>query len=699
MGLGFLVPAFLAGLAALAIPILMHLRHRDRDRPQRFPSLMFLEQLPIRTEQRQRVTDWPLLLLRLFALAMLVLAFARPVLRDRSAAGSDSRSQAVVLLIDRSLSMGYTGTFPRALDSARAIINGLAAGDRVAVVAYDDAADVLQRLTTDKSAALGSLSRLTPKARGTRLAPALRTARQLLLDAPFAAAQIVVISDLQRAGATGIAGVELPAGVRVRGVTVGGVSWVNSMVHAVEARRVVEGDRTLLAVKARVRSHGLPAAREVAATLVLNGRDAATETVQLSREGETVVTFKPVAAPEGAVALRVQLPADSLAADDTLVAVIPRDDALRVALVAGGDVGVTETLFFERALGIGRAPAVQVERVAAAPTNTAALNRVGVVLFWDVAPVASTALTEWINGGGGVVVVAGRRLAARRGALSPLVPGTMSGLADRLADRGGTLRDVRSEHPLFTPFREAPEALGAVRAWRYARIDAEPTSDVLARFDDGLPAVLERRVGDGRVLLLALPLDNQAGDFPLQPAFLPFVRQLALHGSGRDAAPLWRSTSENWELPTTLSNPVVTAPDGALLRPTLDTAGAAVPLADAGVYRAYAEQASGEPAALLAVNVPPSESELTPMDTTELLLGVRNAVADSARTNGGGETPSTIEELERRQNPWRVLLMLVVLFLAVETWLATRGRRGMARRVTVRSGAPAGESPDTTRRP
>ena len=87
MGIGFLVPAFLAGLAALAIPLLMHLRHRDKDRPFRFPSLMFLEQLPIRTSQRQRITDWPLLLLRALAVAALVFAFARPVLTDRAAAG------------------------------------------------------------------------------------------------------------------------------------------------------------------------------------------------------------------------------------------------------------------------------------------------------------------------------------------------------------------------------------------------------------------------------------------------------------------------------------------------------------------------------------------------------------------------------------------------------------------------------------
>ena len=91
MNFGLLVPAFLVGLAALAVPVYLHLRHRDRDKPQRFPSLMFLERLPIRTAERRRITDLPLLLLRALALALLVLAFARPVFSRSAAVERDER--------------------------------------------------------------------------------------------------------------------------------------------------------------------------------------------------------------------------------------------------------------------------------------------------------------------------------------------------------------------------------------------------------------------------------------------------------------------------------------------------------------------------------------------------------------------------------------------------------------------------------
>ncbi len=664
--MGFLVPAFLAGLAALAIPLLLHLRHRDRDKPVPFPSLMFLERLTIRTEQRQRVSDWPLLLLRLLLLLLLVTAFARPLLRSRGVAGADTRSRAVVVLLDRSMSMSYDGTWQRALDSARAVIGWLDGNDRVAVVTYDDEAETRQRLTADRSAAVGALAGLVPRARGTRLAPALRVARQQLLDAPFAAAEIVVVSDLQRSGATGIAGVELPAGVKVRAVPVGPVQWSNASLRAVDVRRVVQGERTLLAVKARIQQQGDGAGPTRTVTLTLNGREAGRQETTPAINGERVVTFAPMPAPEGAVALQVAMTPDALALDDTLVAIVPRDDDLMVALRGGG----SDALYFERALEIGRAPTIRLTR----PNDA---TRAPVRVFWDVLPDAETA--AWVERGGGVVVVLGRRLSARNGAIASLLPVTLAGTADRLTDRGGTLRDVRTEHPLFQPFRESADALGMVRFFRYARVDAAADADVLARFDDGNAAVVERRVGNGRVIVLALPLDNTAGDFPLQPAFLPFVRQLVLHTSGRDAVPLWRTTGERWALPGTLVDPVVEAPDRSLVRPGVDSLGAAVALTDAGFYRAFRSRAGGEADAMVAANAPPGESVLTPMDTAELLLGVGTG-SDTVRTAPAGVESD--QELERKQSSWRVLLAIALAALIVETIVAARGRRGTARRVT-----------------
>src|SRR5688572_4890252 len=108
MSLSFLVPAFLAGLAALAIPILIHLSRRHTDEPVEFPSLMFLRRIPQETQSRRRIQNWPLFLLRCAAIAFLVFAFSRPFVETSGASvtvpGTGNRE--MVILVDRSYSMG-----------------------------------------------------------------------------------------------------------------------------------------------------------------------------------------------------------------------------------------------------------------------------------------------------------------------------------------------------------------------------------------------------------------------------------------------------------------------------------------------------------------------------------------------------------------------------------------------------------------
>jgi len=68
----FLAPFFLLGLGAISIPIVVHLIQRERKRVVEFPSLMFIRRIPYQSVRRRRIRNWPLLLLRLAALALIV---------------------------------------------------------------------------------------------------------------------------------------------------------------------------------------------------------------------------------------------------------------------------------------------------------------------------------------------------------------------------------------------------------------------------------------------------------------------------------------------------------------------------------------------------------------------------------------------------------------------------------------------------
>ena len=679
--MNFLVPAFLAALAALAIPIAMHLRHREKGTPVRFPSLMFLEQLAIRTSKRQRITDWPLLLLRALALALLILAFARPFASDSSAAAAEDAPAVKVILLDRSMSMGHTDTWPAALDSARQIVRDARPQDKLALVLFDDEAEVAQPLTIDRASINAVLQTAQPSARGTRYVSAMRAARSVLLAAPTVPAEMIVITDLQRGGVAGLAGLDLPSRVTLRTISVAPESRANSAVTGVDVRRVSDADRTRLAVQARVTSRSLEAPRTLRAKLEIDGRASGEQSFSLPVDGERVVGFDAVPLPSGRVRGLITIENDKLAADDTFHFALAGEDALPVVLLSADDALGSETLFVERALVIGRAPTVRIARRRPGTLTADAVRGAGLVFVWDT-PLTEperSVLDVFVKAGGGAVVVVGRRLSAR-GANIPLGAVTVDGSADRFADRGGTFGEVQNEHPLFSTFRDTPGALTAARFLRYARVQAPPGTDVLARFDDGLPAVLERREGSGRVLTLAVPLDTRTGDLPLQPAFLPLLRRLVLHTSGHAASPLWQLTSEAWALPKGLRDPVVSTPSGEIERPSAgDSVAAAVRLTERGVYAAYAGQLSGDPAMTVAANVSPVESDLTTVDARELLVGV--SVSDQEDEAGSG--PAGSIELEKRQGIWRWLLIIAALLLVAETLLANRGWRGKAARLTV----------------
>ena len=51
--MSFLAPLFFAGLAALAVPILVHLTHKERKDVVVFPSLMFLSRIPYQAVRRR----------------------------------------------------------------------------------------------------------------------------------------------------------------------------------------------------------------------------------------------------------------------------------------------------------------------------------------------------------------------------------------------------------------------------------------------------------------------------------------------------------------------------------------------------------------------------------------------------------------------------------------------------------------------
>src|SRR5476649_2808672 len=150
--MSFLTPFFLAGLAAIAIPVLIHLIQREKKRVVAFPSLMFVRRIPYQSVRRRRIRHWALLLMRAAAIALIVAAFARPFIHQGAvAAAVGGGAREIVILLDQSASMGYGDHWTRAKDAARTIVRGMGADDRATLVLFNKNAEENMRATSDRA--------------------------------------------------------------------------------------------------------------------------------------------------------------------------------------------------------------------------------------------------------------------------------------------------------------------------------------------------------------------------------------------------------------------------------------------------------------------------------------------------------------------------------------------------------------------
>ena len=124
-GVSFLSPLFLVGAVAAAVPILLHLFHRKTEIVIDFPAVSLLKRAPVQQHRRRRLRELLLLALRVVALVLLALSFARPYFAGAAAADS---APLTVIAVDTSMSMTAPGQFDRAREAAvRAVASAPAA--------------------------------------------------------------------------------------------------------------------------------------------------------------------------------------------------------------------------------------------------------------------------------------------------------------------------------------------------------------------------------------------------------------------------------------------------------------------------------------------------------------------------------------------------------------------------------------------
>ena len=617
-GLSFLSPLFLIGAAAAAVPIAIHLFYRRAEPVIEFAAMRYLRQAPVEQARRRRLRELLLLALRVGALVLLAWAFARPYVSGAVAALSGG---ATVVLVDTSASMSGPGQFERARARAEAVIRATPATDAVAVMSFAQTANPIAPLSRDRASALAALAQLKPGAGATRYRASLQRANEELAGR---SGRIVVVTDLQQSGwDTSDGGV--PADVSVELEAIDGPD-ANLAITAVRAE---VGDAVAVVQNYSDR----PVTEQV--VFAVDGRRLGAMAVTLQPGGNAEARVPVGALESGSLSASIGDREGFLADNERYAVLDPANAVSVVALTSSGRPA--ESLYLERALatvdGAGgfRFKAVSASGFASLEAKAFAdVDVIAVLGTRGLEQQGRERLAGFVRSGHGLLLTAGPDVepAVIKQALMGIV--STSWRPRDAADLSFAPDDAR--HPVFRLFGGAG-ALGNVSFTRAALVAPSPSANVIARYTDGSPALIEERGPGGRVLLFGSDLNHGWNDFPLQPAFLPFVHEAMRYlASPRDGR----------------ADYVV----GELAGPPGLTPGV-VPVGPAGRR--------------VAVNIDRREADPRRMTAEAFQSGI-------SRLHGRAEQQASVEarQQEDRQSLWRYGLLLMVVSLAAEGLLGRR---------------------------
>jgi len=678
--MSFLAPLFLLGGLAVALPIIFHLIRRTPVVQRVFSSLMFLNPSPPQLSRRSRLDKLLLLLLRCLIIGLVAFAFARPFLRGKAPNAAPGGAQKVsIFLVDTSASMRRDGLWKDAVARARELARQAAPGDRAQLAVFDRG--------TRRLLSFEEWSALPPQERGAaieqrlnsvgptwyagELGTALISAGEELDGVTDIAVgvlkEIVVISDMQEGSRLqNLQEFEWPKNVHVSFITIPAKNRNNAALHP-----AVEGPATNRAeTRPLVRmSNGVESKRE---QFKLGWADARTgapvgQAIDVQAVPGKTRSIRAPQQPKAAGDIRLLLTGDDEAFDNSLFIATAEPEQIEAIFVGGAAENDPAGLYFylRRAFQETQRRKVTLTR----STNNAALpSQAHFVVATDaLSDGQSEALRKYVEAGHTALFVVNSLPAAK--SLDRILQRQVE-TSEGVVKGYAMIEQIDFTHPIFAPFAEPRFSdFTKIHFWKVRQISTNGLAgaSVLARFDSGLPALVEVGLGTGKLLVLASGWQPADSQFALSTKFVPLLYSMLEYAGG-------------FTEPTTLVTVGAELPlkQGATVQ-RLD--GTPAPF-DAGRWLADApglfKVSEGSKNYTVAVNLDPAESKTGSLDVDALRsMGVplqAQAMRNLDQEDRARKTAAATE-VESRQKLWRWLIIAALAFVLVETWFAARASR------------------------
>ena len=652
--MGLFSPWFLAGMAAVGLPVWLHLLRKHKSQPLPFSSLMFFEQHTQSSIKHRRLRYLLLFALRTALILLLVLAFAHPYIEQR-VLPMQRFNEVTVIAIDNSLSMRAGGRLDEAKRQAKSLIGGLRPGERAQVLGFGSRVQVTSEVTDDHATLTNGVNAVEASDARTSYAELARSLRSIAqsIHLPL---HVHLYSDMQQSGMpTNFNDLRLNADVRLEPHPLLSKPDANFAVENVVApQRVYDGKKTRVLVTV-AGFHNGKSTHNV--TLSLNGRSVETKPVEVPEDARATVEFLSLDVPYGRNKGEVKIDSgDNLPADDTFFFSVERLDPRHALYVHEAD-NARGLLYFKAALEASGQSAFEIDSATVEQTTNLNPQKYAFVVLSDVGALPGgfeNELRGYVRGGGSVLVALGHMAAVS--SKVPVSDDHVEGA--HYAGREGAMYQTVAWQDTAHPVILKDDRWDDVKFYQAIKV-APGNARVVARLTDQTPLLLDQSVGSGHIVLFTSTFDNVANDFPLHASFVPFIDRTARYLGHLDAgAPsvLVGSFEELRDAKETGSAVDVVDPRGDRVFSLAEATKAQnIQFTEAGFYDIRRPNGRNE---LVAVNADRHESDLVPATQETLTLWQNTA------SGGSGNQEGTTGNERKPLSLWWYV-MAVALALAV----------------------------------
>ncbi len=697
--MAFLVwPFAIAGAIGASIPLIIHFLNRERARRLVFSTVRFIQMSHQTNVQRHKLKRLLLLLMRILMLILLGFAFARPYFaQDAASAPELGGIRNSVIILDTSYSMQYADVFETAKQEAIKRLEGLDVADPVALILSADKVKKILPIDSERNHIKSAIENAELTYYTTDYLDAIQTSQEILNSIAVGLKQIYLIGDLQKSGWDNFLEIDrLAADIDIEFVNVGVEQSKNLAITDINVPPVVLIEQKDTELVARIHNFGTEKVEKLDVTLFIDDKKVESTEIDIEAESSFDAAFnmRIDLQTESVHTGWVEIGSDELEIDNRQYFTVQSMKSIRVHCVNGEQRRTEiedETFYLTKALqntGAEAAPIKYTESTTIPSTDS--IKQFDVIILANlnrITSVEAERIMSYVNEGGTIMITVGDQVDSSGyqqllgSTDTSLMPCTlMQAVGDPIGkDEFQVIASVDYRHPIFVSFSNPNHGdFGKGRFYRYFQAVPTPEATVIATFDNGNPALIEKMYGNGRVLCFTSTIDREWNDMPIHGVYLPFlhetIRYLAIaHGTDIPDYMVGDGIEYKGSKDTAGKEVAVYDPDKKEVRKTLNDQGNLF-YENTNIPGIYSIHSSGDSPQYFVINVDSIESDLTTRNSEELtsmLVGSNEVERTPVEI-----TPEIEQEyhegVEKNQGISTYILLAVFALAISEMFLANR---------------------------